>query len=284
MRHYCTLFDIHYLTKGLSLYASLQKQSSEDFRLWVLPMSDMARNYLSNHANALPKMVILDSAAFPHETWQLKYTRTWGQFCWTMASHLTRFVMEAVRPDDASVTYLDSDLYFFADPEIAHAEIQGRIVAVVPHRFPLHDYDRLRPAGLYNVSWVTFTQHPKSKAVLDRWCKQVADQCDERTCGDQKYLDEWPTLLGEGLCEFENIGIGPGPWNAYTYNVQPGPTFNGQAVVFYHFHELQRIKGDEYKLTGYPVPPDLKKHIYDPYLRCLKYMQYHIDLDFIPRA
>lgn len=274
MRHYCTLFDKNYLAKGMSLYQSLQMHSKEPFTLWVLPLDSETQYFIEDHENVLTKLRMVPWTHLDSEIRELQSNRSWSQFCWTLASHLTRMVMEIT---DAPVTYLDSDLYFYADPEIAHEEIANKQVGIVPHRFPPHDADRLRPAGLYNVSWVTFKTSETARVLLDWWCAQVKAKCDASTCGDQKYLDAWPGALGSDLHIFENIGIGPGPWNAYTYDIQPGPKLNGQQLVFYHFHELQRINGNDYKLTGYPVTDNQKKYVYEPYLRSLRYMQYHID-------
>lgn len=277
LRHYVTLFDHNYLAKGLSLYSSLQKHSSKDFRLWVLPMDDETRWYLEGHLNVLSNMWLMDNGSVSQEFVQKTSGYTWPQKCWAMASEVTKSVMDNIHDVDDEVTYLDSDLYFFEDPEIAHQEIAGRHVAIVPHRFPAHDYERLRPSGLFNVSWVTFKTTTTAREILKWWNQQVMQRCDASTCGDQKYLDAWPGALGQDLCVFEHLGIGTGPWNAYTYDIQNGPKVNGQPLVFYHYHETKRLTNDIYTMTYYPTTVQQREYIYAPYLRALRYMQYHID-------
>lgn len=279
MRSYCTLFNMKYAAKGLALWESLAKHSSVPFALYVLPMDTQTYEFLRAHRERLPFMVILDPLQVI--TGRLRdafVNREIAYRCFMTTPWLINWVQVRYNVDE--VTYLDADLGFYADPEFAHLEIDGRSVAIVPHRFPAHDVARLSPNGWYNVSWVTFRRDPHGSSILARWMEQCLLKCDRESCGDQKYLDEWPALLGANICVFENHGVGVAPWNASSYRFIDGPMIvpKGMAinpdleyletrpVVFYHFHELQREGPGQYRLTGYPISDECKRLIYKPYL------------------
>ena len=52
MKYYVTLFDSHYLTRGLVMYNSLRHHAGE-FHLWIICFDDLAHTLLSQ----TPKLV-----------------------------------------------------------------------------------------------------------------------------------------------------------------------------------------------------------------------------------
>ncbi len=272
MRNYVTLFNRDYLAKGLALYQSLQAHSSKDFTLYVLALDDFTRKYLEYEAgkNVLSKMVILDWSFMPRDI----PVKPVPYNFFLLASEVTLALMKHLRKP---VTYLDSDIYFFDDPEKIYVSIGSKEVAIIPHRFPSHDFARLSPNGLYNVSFVYFANTQKGIETLLWWRDSCRAKCDAESCGDQLYLNEFPKRLGDKLCVLENIGIGAGPWNTYEYNVTDGPKVNGEDLIFYHFHEFKDTKDGYYHYTGYPVTAMEVKYVYEPYMQIIKYCQDHID-------
>lgn len=271
MRHYVTLFDKNYLAKGLSLYQSLVRQSSEDWRLWVLPLDDWTSEYLKYQVSkhVMPKLELLGFYNLPEIVTEQRDKKPWNFFCFSLAPEVITSVMNLTQKQ---VTYLDSDTYFFRDPKLCFDEMGDKEVGIVSHNFPPHDYNRLRPNGLYNVSFVSFKYKDAGINILKVWRDAVRKKCDAESCGDQKYLDLFPEILGDKLHIFDGIRIGAGPWNGYTYNYQ-----TISEMIYYHFHELKRIAGDNYYLTGYKLSDDQKKYLYEPYLKVIKFCQNHVD-------
>lgn len=293
MHNYATLFDMGYFPKWYVMYRSwLRWRTNKSDTMWVMPMNlethlFMKKNGPWEGVELLNPVNVMGKPTAPGRMpIHLQGIRPWPEFCWTMAPWLCHHLIFDLHKED--VIYLDADLWFTAPLALAWNEIHGKhapgaVVAVTPHRFHKDDYDRLRPNGLYNVSWVWFKNDPAAKMVLKRWANQVYDRCDASTCGDQKYLDEWPALLGPQLHEFKSIGIGVAPWNARSYDFATsklnlnGPTVQDstenpadsipQDVVFYHFHELKRRGPNDYHLTGYRLPESCVELIYKPYLR-----------------
>ncbi len=277
MRHYVTLFNMKYAAKGMALYESLAKHSSEPFQLWVVAMDEETAAFLESKKALWPHMVVLEpSLVFSSKFAKAVLYRDVAYTCFTATPWVMAWCLEHLPIDE--ITYLDSDVCFYADPEIAHREIGGRSVAIVPHRFQPHDVERLSPNGWFNVSWVTIKQDMFGAPILARWRAQCLEKCDRQSCGDQTYLDQWPELLSPGeLCIFDHHGVGVAPWNAAAYHYVPGPqiqwhegtgfgAWSKAPVVFYHFHELKRKAKDDYTLTGYPLPDSCKDLIYKPYI------------------
>src|SRR6185436_1062763 len=172
MRNYCTLFDSAYLSRGLAMYESLVKHSSEPFRMFVLAMDNECELVLGELK--LPGMLIDGIASLEEELVALKKVkvgRTHQEYCWTMASVYTWFNKTASHLDE--VTYCDADLYFFSNPEQIFDEIGSRSIGIIPHRF---ESPKIATNGRFNVSWVTF-KCEVGRECLNRWAKQCREWC-----------------------------------------------------------------------------------------------------------
>ena len=135
MRYYCTYFDHKYLPRGLALYHSL-RQHSGPFRLWVLCLSNECHEILAKLA--LPDLEMISLNEFEQGDAPLleaKQNRSFIEYYFTCTPSLPLFIFKKFAEVDA-VSYLDGDLFFFADPEIVHAEIGDHSIAITPHRFP----------------------------------------------------------------------------------------------------------------------------------------------------
>lgn len=199
--------------------------------------------------------------------------RTWQEYCWTMASVFTEYLFNYSYGDFDAYTYLDADVFFFSDPKVIFDEIGDRSIAVIPHRWNEKDRKRLEPNGKFNVSWVTFKNNAIGRECLSTWARQCRERCSAKVgCGDQKYLDEWPSKYGSELCVIENIGAGVAPWNLQNYEVSPGPKVDGVDVTFVHFHEYRHGK----RLTNYPLRQQDREFIYDPYIEAVEAAQQRI--------
>src|SRR5262245_29959284 len=126
IRSYCTLFDSDYLARGLVLYESLMKHSSEDFRLYVLPMDDHAYNVLTRLVFSKRTRFDRLRLAPPDILAPLKEGRSHQEYCWTAASNFLEYVFKYFFREPGELVYLDADMMFFADPKIVFDEIGDR--------------------------------------------------------------------------------------------------------------------------------------------------------------
>ena len=141
-----------------------------------------------------------------------------------------------------SITYIDSDIYFHDNIEVILNEIGGRDVGIFRHRqFPLSTY---RPEGLYNVGVVHFKNTQLGISVSNWWTDAVLNKKYPQlaSCGDQKYLDNFPNLCPkDSIYLDENIGHGaPWLWQLYEF-ISPTKIIwenQEQNLIFYPFFPI----------------------------------------------
>lgn len=192
-RDYATCFDYGYMPRGLVLLKTLNA-ATEGSMLHILAIDNRAYADLKKMGLERAKIYSMDEVMTP-ELEKAKGNRTFQEFCWTLASYFSNWLLEKGVEE---ITYLDADLAFFDDPEIVHKEIGGRQIAIIPHRFP-PDRMHFEANGKYNVSWVTFSgSYGRTCAKI--WRDQCLDWCyykvEPDRFGDQKYLDAWPGKYG----------------------------------------------------------------------------------------
>lgn len=130
MRYFCTYFDHRYLTRGLALYQSLRHYCSE-FRLWVLCMDELSYRILTRLN--LPEMSLITLAEFERDDSLLreaKANRSAIEFYFTCTPSLPLFIMRD-HPDVNAITYLDADLFFFADVSPIFEEMGSNSIIIV---------------------------------------------------------------------------------------------------------------------------------------------------------
>lgn len=277
MYAFCTYFDSRYLAQGLALYQSLQQHCSA-FELWVLCLD--RSTYTTLTQRALPNMRLIaleeleqDDPALRHA----KTNRTLVEYYFTCTPSLPLFIF-AQRPNVEFLTYLDADLFFFADPEPVFAEIADHSIAISAHRFPsrlrhLHKY------GIYNVGWLSFRADQNGMACLRRWRAQCLDWCYDRVepdrYADQKYLDDWGARF-DRVCVLQHKGANLAPWNLDNYRIQAGANhiwIDEQPLIFFHYQGLKRITRWWYNSNsahyGTKLSAVVRKNIYGPYIRAL---------------
>ena len=217
------------------------------------------------------------------ELLKIKPDRSVGEYCWTNSSCFTSFIMNKYKPDYCA--YIDSDLYFYDDPNIVISEMEqyGASVMITGHRFNRVDRKELIwKVGRYCVEFNTFKNDRNGLFLLERWKQQCLEYCKSDGDGihwaDQKYLDNW--CEDYSFCiETTNIGAGVAPWNIAQYKMLDsndfGPTYvrsNGivQQLFFYHFQGITYIDNHTAKLnvfTSWGVSKEMVNSLYINYLR-----------------
>ncbi|WP_104692898.1 glycosyl transferase [Helicobacter pametensis] len=259
MHHYCTLFDSNYLTRGIAMLESLHKHS-QNYHLYILAFDDLAYHTLIELA--YPHVTVISMHKFEDPTLlSIKPTRTRGEYCWTCTPSLILYCIETYRLSHC--TYLDADLYFYADPSILIHEMKGASILITRHRYTPR-YNQEKTSGIYCVQFMTFYSDQRGMKALRWWRERCIEWCYARfengKFGDQKYLDDWMTRF-EGVHVLQHLGGGLAPWNIQQ--------FSHISPIFYHFHHLKFIGEDKIDLGPYFLPPLSIQTIYAPYIKHL---------------
>lgn len=248
----CTLFDSNYLDKGIALYESLERVTT-DFTLYIFAFDKLCEDVLKAQNYKYARIV-----GYPEiedeQLRKLKKERTTAEFCWTCSPIVIEYVLE--KYEEESCTYIDADMYFFEDPNILYREIveSGCVVGIAPHRFKKDMYyrRRIRNSGTFCVHFNTFFNTEESIKILKEWKAQCIEWCYAKNkdgkYGDQLYLDSWPRKY-HGVHQLQHHGGGVAPWNLGNYSdirkernrvyIKTGKEY--VPVIFYHFEAIKHL-------------------------------------------
>jgi hypothetical protein len=271
MQHFTTLFDRNFLPQGLALLASLRRHTTAPFRLWVLCLDRETHTILTALHQPEVELLILDQCETPALR-AARDNRSYGEYCWTLASHVFSFVFERAEQVQR-VTYLDADVYCLADPLACLRELDasGKSVLITEHAFAPQWSHYSRTTGTYCVQYVTFNRTAPALSLLARWQEQTRAQCSSDPgkggFGDQVYLDEWPYIHNAFVHVLDHRYRTLAPWNTDFALGRP----HSEPPIFFHFHGL-RILGRRWVLwaAGYPLANSCTRAIYEQYLSELR--------------
>jgi hypothetical protein len=276
--YFCTYLDQNYLARGLSLYHSL-KQHCPQFQLWVLCMDPQSHRAFTNLRLPEIRAIALDEFERGDEALvATKAKRSRVEYYFTCTPSLPLYVLKQC-PQINLITYLDADLFFFADPRPLFEELSGNSVGIIEHRFASHLRASAR-CGNYNVGWLSFRRDQTGLECLGWWRERCLewchDRCEDERYADQKYLDQFP-LLFRGVKVLEHKGANVAPWNVSNYQLRrdaQGIWVDDQPLIFYHFHALKQVRNWLFKsnllVYGAPICQVLRNDIYATYIRTVK--------------
>jgi hypothetical protein len=277
---YSTLFNIDYIDKGLALYNSIRTFNTSSV-IYILCMDSITKSVLEKRSLVNTVLVSIgeleDLYVYLRE---LKRQRSFAEYCWTLTPHIIEFVFTTYGAQYN--TYLDSDLYFFDDPDVLNIEMINNNcnTLITEHRFVNDKGKSLseKMHGKYCVQYNTFTNCPESLALLKRWKTNVIADCEynkkKQKAGDQKYLEEFP-LLSKAVYIPKNIGVGVAPWNIKQYRLveQDGKriiitdTNKKASILFYHYQNIKYISDKIVNIGAGRCDRCLKERLYYPYLK-----------------
>jgi len=269
MMQFCTLFDSYYIHKGIATYLSLERVAS-DFHLYVMAFDNDCYEKLQSLSFEHMTVELVDDFETP-DLLEVKPTRNKAEYCWTCSSAICwHFLNKYNLP---SITYIDSDLFFMADPKIVFDEIGGKSIAVTEH----NNVDSSM-SGRFCVQFNYFKNDEEGRTALKWWRDSCVEWCFDRyedgKFGDQRYVDHFPEKY-KSLCIVENRGAGIGPWNMNRYQYTDySLIFNGREddFVFFHMHGIKsEFYGDQLVLrcVDCVVNDTTQKLFFEPYANLL---------------
>jgi len=279
--HFCTYFDFGYLAKGLALQQSLARHCP-GAQLHVLALDEACATALRDMA--LPGVTVTRLAELEAAVPALlaeRPTRSLIEYYFTCTPVFLNHILAGL-PSGELLTYLDSDLFFFASPAPLLQALTGRSVGVIEHRFP-ESHSHLLRHGRFNVGWVS-ARHDEAGLAFARWWRDRClewcyDVVEADRYADQKYLDRVPAQFA-GAVVLSHPGANLAPWNLGRHVIsgtKQAPLSDGEPVVFFHFNGVKRAVRHLYiaKFTGYcdRVPAAALRLLYRPYLTALAHCE-----------
>ena len=268
--HFVTLFDSNFLPMGVALHGSLMEHCPT-FHLWIVCMDRLAEEQLGRLSLPQVTLIPLESVE-TEELLAVKPGRSRGEYCWT----LTPFTFQAVFDRDSGVervTYLDADLFFFANPQLLLDELDAakKQVLITEHAFaPEHEASAVLN-GRFCVQFLTFRKNAAAMKVMHWWQARCLEWCfarpEEGKFGDQKYLDLWPEIFENEVHIVSQTEKTLAPWNVqHVSRVLQGRL----EPVFFHFHQFRIIASDKVRPFEFY---DIGEHgllLYDAYLVAIR--------------
>jgi hypothetical protein len=276
--NFCTLFDRHYLTRGLALYNSLLVKCA-DFHLYVFAFDQDC--YHTLQALKLSHCTVISLLEFEDpELLSVKASRSIAEYCWTSTPSTILYCIDRFQLDHC--TYIDADLIFYQDPRVLIDEMGENEILISKHNYATL-YDQSEYSGIYCVQFMCFKNGARGMKALRWWRERCLEWCyarhEDGKFGDQKYLDDWTTRF-EGVHVMQHIGGGVAPWNMQQFEFeqkedswwlkkQGDRTF--QPLIFFHFHGVVFHLGQTVSLTGalYYMSNPVRTGLYFPYLHTL---------------
>lgn len=303
MMVFCTLFDCGYLDKGLVMYESLRDNCKDEYRLYVLVFDDLSYHVLDK----IKDEHLIPISFHDFETddiLQIKSSRNNREYMWTCSSLCIRYVLDIYNED--SCTYIDADMYFYSSPKPLFDELieASADVGIMEHRFIDNAENRryFKYSGKYCVEFNYFKNSLNGRKVLDWWCDNCIDSCQELQdgvhFGDQKYVERFEELF-ENVHIFKNKGAGVAPWNLARYRISNnedkiilkeviGNSHDDIELIFYHYQQITYLSENLVDIHAYMYPYridiELRDLIYLDYLKRLSeerarlYRDWNIDM------
>jgi len=284
---YCTYFDNRYLSRGAALIESL-REHGDMTPIIVLCLDSITAGELEGLGLNNVSTITLPTleAEFP-QLLDAKSNRSTTEYYFTLTPWLCLYALDSSSAE--MVTYLDADLFFYANPEVMFTIIGDSDVAIVPHRFP--DEQRWREKfGTYNVGWVSFRSSVSGRICLRWWADSCLDWCldtpENGRFADQGYLDSFFNVVSaDRISVVDHPGVNLAPWNLARHELDMFSDgrlrVDGEDLIFFHFHGLQQ-NGDRYYLkhAAYKVRTTklMVDELYRPYILRLRHFEARLNL------
>lgn len=260
MHYFGTFFDKNYLSRGIVLYNSLNKQNFE-FTLFVLCLDNFTENYFETHKLQFPKVKIVklsDLEASDPELLTAKSNRKTVEYYFTLSPCLPIYLLKKFNLPH--ICTLDADIQFYNNPSSLFDFLEDYAIIITPHKFS-SEIINLEVWGKYNVSFQIFKNNVIGWQCLNNWraqclnwCKDELDENNNRFA-DQKYLDTWPSEFKNQVKVLDDNCSGLAPWNINKYRISLKNKYFfscNERLIYYHFQHF-KIFSKNIASTGFYI-------------------------------
>lgn len=277
MKYFITLYDKGYLSRGIALYRSLDRECKENFRLFILALDKEVENFWENNPSSnITVITISELLEFYPVLRQIENERTHTEFCWTLSAFSIQYLLKKF--NIPSCTYVDSDICFYDDPQKIINEMGDASVLITEHNYS-SQYDFAVRSGKFCVQFMHFLNNQEGNEILEWWRLKCEESCtidfEKGLCGDQKYLDDWESRFEGKVYNCRSQGCGVAPWNLQKYCLllENGKYYIvdkiskvKKPIIFFHYHGLLKLSEKIWRMSGYKTGKDFEQLLYRDYI------------------
>lgn len=247
---FCMVVSRTRLIQAIACFLSLYK-NMDNFKVYILCVDEKCYEFLKEINS--DKIVLVTIAELNREDLlAIKASRKLNQYCWTLKPG---FIKHIFTLDDSinKVTYIDSDLFFYQNPNVIFENQPDASVLLSSGEIFLPMYSKefnqtmQTLTGNFNSGFISFKKDINGLQCVNWWDKMCVDSCtsnpEDNKFGDQKYLDDMPFLFNN-VYEITTQGINIGHWNYLKYKFtvsNDNVMVNNNKLIFYHFSGFRII-------------------------------------------
>ncbi|MDB1944699.1 hypothetical protein PMY73_12310 [Clostridium tertium] len=247
---FCMVVSRTRLIQAIACFLSLYK-TMDDFKVYILCVDEKCYEFLKEINLDKIELVTIDELN-REDLLEIKATRKLNQYCWTLKPG---FIKHIFTLDDSiiRVTYIDSDLFFYQNPNVIFENQPDASVLLSSGEIFLPMYSKefnhtmQTLTGNFNSGFISFKKDINGLQCVNWWDKMCVDSCtsnpEDNKFGDQKYLDDMPFLFNN-VYEITTQGINIGHWNYLKYKFtvsNDNVMVNNNKLIFYHFSGFRII-------------------------------------------
>ena len=263
---FCTIADKNFKSRVLALNESLYRYN-KDYILYLLSLDNSHIEAPNIKVITMQEFLCKDDEVRLNQSTHpskeaINITTSYEkaqelQFTWSMSPCFTHYCFNNYCDED--LLYIDADIYFYQDWTTIYKQMpENTSIGLVEHRMPWTG-----DSGKYNVGVLYFKKNKDSEDCLDFWRSCVLHDNEYReiygTCGDQKYLELFPSKF-KNLISLDSYIGHLAPWNlAYHEYTEDQIIWKDkkQDLLYYHY---SNFKPDFEKDKYIPAP---RHHIHD---------------------
>lgn len=247
---FCMVVSRTRLIQAIACFLSLYK-TMDKFKVYILCVDEKCYEFFKEIN--LDKIVIVRISELNREDLlEIKTSRKLNQYCWTLKPGFIKYIFTL---DDSieRVTYIDSDLFFYQNPNVIFENQPSSSVLLSSGEIFLPIYSKefnhtmQALTGNFNSGFISFKKDINGLECVNWWDKMCVDSCtsnpEDNKFGDQKYLDDMPYLFNN-VYEITTPGVNIGHWNYSKYNftvLDDNIMVNNNKLIFYHFSGFRII-------------------------------------------
>lgn len=257
--NYITFLNYFYLPQLLVLLESMRRYGVHK-KLYVVALDDRTYNVLTNLGHDVVPINI--SILENKELLKAKKNRTVVEYIWTLTPFCISHILDVY---ETEVNYIDCDTKFQKDPLNIKKllEINFDKVILTPHFFEKTKRNLESIHGKYCVQFLCFKKF-HHEPLLEYWKNSVLERCSAVASngyfGDQKYIENFKSILVDKVIENTDRDLFGGPWNMNSINLA--------RLEVFHFHGTRYVGDKKFKLFdwSYKILTNQISDIYNQFI------------------